>query len=88
MTDPTEASRLIVIYREVAPKGDAFNIQMRTRPWIARKVRKHATVAFEVDQRVRVLGTVFTKENNEKLERTITKLKEMGASAIAESLNR
>ena len=88
MTDPTDSTRLIVLYKEISPKGDSFAIQMRTRPWIARKVKKHAVVAFELNQRLRALGTVFTAENNEKMEKTLGKIKDFNGSAFAEAERR
>lgn len=88
LTDPTEPSRLVVLYREIPPTSKSFNVQMRTRPWVARKVSKHATVAFEADQKVRALGSAFKQERTEILEGMLSRLKEFSASAQAQAKRR
>ena len=47
-------SRMVVLYREIAPARKNFSIQMVTRPFIMVKVRKVQKVDFEEDQVVAI----------------------------------
>ncbi|MBI5881673.1 MAG: protease complex subunit PrcB family protein [Elusimicrobia bacterium] len=75
--DPMNPSRLYVLYKELAPKTNAFRPQVVSRPFVIRKIPKaYKQVIFEVNQTVQVVPSAFVPEKSDRMAGIIFKIQQ------------
>lgn len=75
LQDPTDPSRLFVLYKEIEPKPGAFTPQVVSRPFALRKVAKpYAAVVFEPNRKMVAFSATKTAGAQARLEAVLSKL--------------